>query len=85
MAWREALDDSADDRAAVAALDDDVRRDEARRLAAVAALLDGGGRSSPTALAGDVASAASQVRALMFVRRFQEELARRLDALESAP
>jgi molecular chaperone HscB len=85
MAWREALDDSADDRAAVAALDDDVRRDEARRLAAVAALLDGGGRPSPTALAGDVASAASQVRALMFVRRFQEELARRLDALESAP
>jgi molecular chaperone HscB len=89
LAWREALHDAGDDRAAVAALDAEVRREEARRLDAAAALLDDRDDDEDAAAAaetraGAAAQAAGQVRALMFVRRFRDDLARRLDALESA-
>lgn len=72
MAWREALDEArtAD---AVEALDDDVAAEERRLLAVLATTLDE---------AGDTAAAAQQVRALMFVARFRDDIRRRLDALD---
>lgn len=73
MQWREALDEAAS-LADVQALDDTVARDERGQLAALAALLDDG---------GDTAAAAAQVRALMFVARFRQDLSRRLEQLES--
>ncbi len=73
MAWREALDDAAD-LPAVEALDAEVRADERRRFDTVSALLD--------APAADAAAAAAEVRALMFVARFRQDIARRLEALE---
>ena len=73
MAWREALDD-ADGLAAVEALEQDLKRHERERLDALAAALDD---------ADDAAAAVQQVRALMFVARFRQELERRLEALES--
>lgn len=72
MAWREALDDAAD-ALAVEALDDTVAAEEHRLLAALGDTLD---------VAGDTAAAAQQVRALMFVARFREDVRRRLDALD---
>jgi molecular chaperone HscB len=72
MAWREALDD-AGDQAAVEVLDDQVQRDERARFETLGRLLDEG---------GDPAEAARQVRALMFVARFREDLDRRLEAFE---
>jgi molecular chaperone HscB len=72
MAWREALDD-AGSLAAVEVLDAEVRADERRRFAAVEQALDE---------AGDAAAAAAQVRALMFVARFRQDIGRRLEALE---
>jgi len=74
MAWREALDD-ADGAAAVQALDDTVAAEERAMQARLATLLDE---------QGDTASAAAQVRALMFVTRFREALAQRLERLHSA-
>jgi molecular chaperone HscB len=68
MAWREALDD-APAPAAVQALDDEVAEAERRLLADLAASLDE---------RGDVAAAAAQVRSLMFVRRFRDDIERRL-------
>lgn len=73
MAWREALED-ADGLAGVEALEQDLLRDERERLAALATALDE---------TGDTAAAVQQVRALMFVARFRQELERRLEALES--
>ena len=73
MAWREALDEAAG-AAAVEALDDEVAADEQRRLAELGRTLDE---------AGDTAAAAQQVRALMFVARFREDIARRLEALDA--
>jgi molecular chaperone HscB len=73
MEWREALDEAAD-LAAVEALDDDVRRREQAMFNDLAASLDE---------RGDAAAAAAQVRALMFVARFRQDLERRLEALES--
>ncbi|MFO1269521.1 MAG: Fe-S protein assembly co-chaperone HscB [Rubrivivax sp.] len=73
MQWREALDE-AEGAAAVQALDDAVARDERAGLAQLAHLLD---------VAGDTAAAAAQVRALMFVARFREDIARRLEALDA--
>lgn len=72
MTWREALDE-ADSLEAVEVLDDEVRADEKRRFARVAAALDE---------AADAAAAAAEVRALMFVARFRQDIARRLEALE---
>ena len=73
MAWREALDE-AGDTAAVQALDDGVAREETALHEQLARLLDDD---------QDTAAAAGQVRALMFVVRFREELARRLERLEA--
>lgn len=70
MQWREALDDARDE-AAVEALDDEVAQAEQQRLAALADALDG---------QADVQAAAAQVRALMFVRRFRQDLGQRLEA-----
>ena len=74
MAWREALDD-ADGAAAVQALDDTVAAEERAMQARLVALLDE---------QGDTTAAAAQVRALMFVTRFREALAQRLERLLSA-
>lgn len=74
MEWREALDD-ATTLAAVEALDAEVAAAERTLLAELQRLLDD---------AGDTAAAAAQVRALMFVRRFREDIDRRLEALENA-
>ncbi|MCW5633064.1 MAG: Fe-S protein assembly co-chaperone HscB [Rubrivivax sp.] len=73
MAWREALEEAAD-AVAVAALDDEVARDERAGLARLEHLLDE---------AGDAAAAAAEVRALMFVARFREDIARRLEAMDA--
>lgn len=72
MQWREALEEAAD-AAAVERLDAEVAAEERRALDALARLLDE---------QDDSAAAAAQVRALMFVGRFREDIARRLDALE---
>jgi molecular chaperone HscB len=73
MAWREALDDAAD-AAAVQALDDAVALEERVLHQRLQALLDE---------QRDTAAAAGQVRALMFVTRFREALAQRLDRLHA--
>lgn len=73
MAWREALDEAADE-AALTALDADAAQAEATALAAVQQLLDE---------ADDVPAAASQVRALMFIQRFRADIDQRLAALDA--
>lgn len=73
MAWRESLDE-ATDTATVEALADEVRGRRRRLLDELAATLDE---------RRDWAAAAQQVRALMFVNRFVEDLDRRLDSPES--
>ena len=72
MQWREALDDASSP-AEVQALDDAVARDEAARMAALTEQLDHH---------TDTAAAAAQVRALMFVARFRQDIERRLDVLD---
>jgi molecular chaperone HscB len=72
MAWREALDDAAD-AGAVEALDANVAAEEKRLLATLGDTLD---------LHGDAPAAAQQVRALMFVARFRDDIHRRLAALD---
>jgi molecular chaperone HscB len=74
MAWREALDE-ADGAAAVQALDDTVAAEERTLHARLVTLLDE---------QADTAGAAALVRALMFVTRFREALAQRLERLLSA-
>ncbi len=73
MAWREALDE-ATDAAAVQALDSAVAQEQRAMQERLAVLLDD---------EADVAGAAAQVRALMFVTRFREDLSRRLDRLDA--
>jgi molecular chaperone HscB len=75
MQWREALDE-ADGVAAVERLDAEVAAAERAMLADVARRLDE---------AGDTPGAAAEVRALMFVNRFRQDIVRRLDALDPAP
>ena len=72
MAWREALDEAADP-AALQALDEEVAAAEAALKADLAASLDE---------RGDAQAAAGQVRSLMFVRRFRDDLDRRLAAAD---
>jgi molecular chaperone HscB len=74
MAWREALDE-AEDQPAVEALDAAVAADERLMFVKLGALLDE---------EQDTPAAAAQVRALMFVARFRQDIARRLDALDAA-
>ena len=73
MAWREALDDAAD-AAAVERLDDEIAEHEQALLAELGRTLDE---------RGDATAAAQQVRALMFVARFRNDIARRLEALDA--
>ena len=73
MAWREALEDAADT-AQVQALDETVASQERAMLAALTELLDQQ-QNTP--------AAAAQVRALMFVARFRQDIARRLDLLDA--
>ena len=64
MAWREALDD-ADSAPALQALQQEVTAERARALSALDWLLDE---------QGDYPAAARQVRALMFIERFSQDL-----------
>ena len=73
MQWREALDE-AEGLAAVEKIDADVAAAEGRMLAELQRLLDD---------AADPAAAAAEVRALMFVRRFRDDIGRRLESLEA--
>ncbi len=74
MQWREELDDArtADQ---VAAIEQAVAQHEAGLMQTLSSTLDEDGSTS---------AAAEQVRALMFVARFRQDLERRLDALEPA-
>lgn len=72
MEWREALEDARSIEQ-VQALDDEVAWHEQQWLEQLGRQLDD---------TGDTAGAAASVRALMFVSRFREDLARRLDAFE---
>lgn len=73
MDWREALDE-ADGVAAVEALDAQVAAREDAMRAELGRLLDE---------AGDASAAAQQVRSLMFVARFRDDIHRRLEALDA--
>ena len=73
MAWREALDD-ATSLPAVQALQAEVDTAERCLTEDVAASLDD---------RHDAAAAAGQVRALMFVQRFRQDIERRLDAYDN--
>jgi len=73
MQWREALDEACD-AADAERIDDEVARDEAAMLDELATLLDE---------RGDTVGAAAQVRALMFVARFRQDIARRLEKLDA--
>ncbi len=73
MSWREALDE-AHDLAAVEALDEQVADQQRGWLAELGTTLDE---------RGDAPAAAEQVRALMFVARFREDIRRRLEALDA--
>jgi molecular chaperone HscB len=74
MQWREALEE-AGSAADVEALQGDVLADRKARIARVTQLLDG----TPPA---DAASAAQEVRALMFIDRLLEEVDSRLEQYE---
>jgi molecular chaperone HscB len=74
MEWREALE-AADTVDQVQALDDAVARDQSQKLAALGQHLD---------QQQDTAAAAAQVRALMFLARFRQDIDRRLDLLDTA-
>jgi molecular chaperone HscB len=73
MQWREALDD-ATDTPAVQALQAEVAGAERQLLALLQAALDD---------AQDTLAAAAQVRALMFVARFRQDIDQRLEALDA--
>ena len=75
MELREALDDARDakDPAALDELDARVRADRKAQLVGVGKLLD----------AGDYSQAAQGVRALMFLDRFNDDVQRAFEALES--
>jgi molecular chaperone HscB len=72
MAWREALDEAGDG-VAVQELADQVVQQEKVLLGRLQELID---------LRNDMAAAAAQVRALMFVARFRQDIEQRLDTLE---
>lgn len=73
MQWREALEEATTS-GEVAALDEQVQQDEATMRTRLTELLDG---------QNDTAAAAAQVRALMFVARFRQDIERRLDKLDA--
>ena len=73
MAWREALDD-ATGVSGVERLEAEVMRSQGAMLQDVSRLLD---------VEGNATGAAAQVRALMFVSRFRQDIERRLDLLDT--
>ena len=73
MQWREALDD-ARALADVGAIGEQVAATEQQLLRDVQQRLDD---------QGDIAGAAAQVRSLMFVKRFRQDIDRRLDVLDT--
>jgi len=73
MEWREALDE-ATGVAEVEALDDEVLQREHALQQHIGVLLDE---------QNDAAAASAEVRALMFITRFREDINRRLEQLES--
>ena len=73
MEWREALDEARDE-ATTLALSEQVARPERDALQRLQSLLDE---------QNDSAAAAEQVRALMFVARFRQDVDKRLEALET--
>ena len=73
MQWREALAEAAG-LVEVEQIDAEVQRTERALLADVQRRLDD---------EGDAAGAAADVRALMFVHRFRQDIERRLDALDA--
>jgi molecular chaperone HscB len=73
MGWREALED-ASGADAVEALDAEVARYQSGQIEGLRQKLDE---------QNDTAAAAAQVRALMFVNRFREDIHRRLEALDA--
>ena len=73
MQWREALDD-ARALADVGAIGEQVAATEQQLLLDVQQRLDD---------QGDIAGAAAQVRSLMFVKRFRQDIERRLDVLDT--
>lgn len=74
LQWRDALEEAAS-AGEVQALEARVAADERAMGDTLTALLDE---------RGDAFSAAAQVRALMFVARFRQDIGRRLDALDPA-
>ena len=72
MAWREALDET-DDEASAQALADQVAQHQAAAIQRLGVLLDE---------QGDAQAAAAEVRALMFVARFRQDIDNRLEALQ---
>jgi molecular chaperone HscB len=72
MEWREALDEAAD-LPAVQALQREIDQAEQQLMTELAACLDE---------RHDAEAAAGQVRALMFVRRFRQDIERRLDTYD---
>ena len=76
MAWREALEEAGTAQA-VAGLEAQVRAESRVLQAQLAGLIDGQADKAP-----DLQAAAQQVRALMFVQRFLQDIARRADALD---
>ncbi|MEK8052542.1 Fe-S protein assembly co-chaperone HscB [Ideonella sp. DXS22W] len=73
MEWREALDE-ARDAAAVEAIDDQVAAQETTMLAQLTRQLDEDANAT---------AAAQTVRSLMFVKRFRDDIGRRLEALDA--
>jgi molecular chaperone HscB len=73
MEWREALDD-AQDTAALDALSDEVSRSRLGMLERCEQLIDG---------AQDYTGAVAQVRALMFIERFAQDIEARYESMES--
>ena len=69
--WRESLEE-ADGMAALSQLAQTTRSEHDRRLAELADCLD---------IRGDVTQAAEQVRALMFIERFSQEIDDRIDQI----
>lgn len=73
MEWREALDD-VQDTAALDALSDEVSRSRLGMLERCEQLIDG---------AQDYTGAVAQVRALMFIERFAQDIEARYESMES--
>lgn len=78
LQWREALEEAGTVEA-VSELETRVRAESRSMQARLAVLIDGQAGSTP-----DLHAAAQQVRALMFVQRFLQDIARRADMLDQA-